>query len=340
MRAVRWHARQDVRLEDLPDPGEPSRGEVVLKVRLCGVCGTDLEEYRHGPVTIPTDAPHPLTGRRAPLVLGHEVVASVAALGEDVSGVEVGDRVVPDGLFTCGECVDCRRGARLYCARSAFIGLHTDGGLAEYLTVPAAMCVPVPPAVPDRLAVLTEPLAVAVRAVRRAAPAAGERVVVIGAGPIGQCVFQLASMTRAAVSVLDANTDRLAATPDLTSGYSTAPSTVGFEPADCVLDCAGSAESLALALRLARPGGRVTLVGAAARAPDFSPHDLLVRELTLLTTFSHDLDRDTRAALRLLADGRVRLDHVVTDVVPLADAVEQAFRRPRSRGFKTVVQPP
>ncbi|MBO3748814.1 alcohol dehydrogenase catalytic domain-containing protein [Streptosporangiaceae bacterium NEAU-GS5] len=335
MRALRWHARGDVRLEDVPKPAAPGAGEVLLRVLLCGVCGTDLEEYRHGPITIPAGAPHPLSGRQAPLIMGHEVVAEVAATGPGVLGLGVGDRVVPDGLLTCGDCEGCRRGARLHCARSAFIGLHRDGGLAEFMTVPAAMCVPVPAGVPDRLAVLTEPLAVSVRAVRRAAPAASGRVLVIGAGTIGQCVLQLTLGSGARVSLLDPDEGRVAATlphaPGVTAGAD------GLY--DLVIDCAGSESSLVTALRSVVPGGRVALVGAAPYAPSFSPHDLLVREITLVTTFSHDIDEDTRPAVALLAEGTLRLDHVVTDVLPLGEVVDRVFRAPSATGFKTVVDP-
>ena len=91
MKAARWHRRRDVRVEDVPVP-TPGRGEILLRVRLCGICGTDLEEYRHGPLVIPTGRPHPLTGRQAPLTMGHEFHGVVEALGPDVSGFREGDR--------------------------------------------------------------------------------------------------------------------------------------------------------------------------------------------------------------------------------------------------------
>jgi threonine dehydrogenase-like Zn-dependent dehydrogenase len=111
--------------------------------------------------------------------------------------------------------------------------------------------------------------------------------------------------------------------------------------ADCVIDCAGSEASLAAALAAVRPGGRVMLVGAAPAAPTFSPHDLLTREVTILTSLSHDPELDTRAALRLLASGAVSLDDVVTSVLSLAAAVERVFGPAGRRlgGLKTVVDP-
>jgi threonine dehydrogenase-like Zn-dependent dehydrogenase len=234
-------------------------------------------------------------------------------------------------------------GRRLHCERSAFIGLHADGGLADYLTVPAAMCVGVPTGVPDRVAVLTEPLAVAVRAVRRAGLSALERVMLVGGGTIGQCVAQLALTRTPDVGLFELDEAKVAATrdavPALAATVTGPPEHPWTGRTDCVLDCAGSVASFEAALRLVRPGGRVVLVGAAAQVPSFSPHDLLVREVTLRTTFSHDRERDTRVAMELLGDGSLRLDHVVTGVVPLDEVVDRVVHRPEPTGFKVVAQP-
>ena len=345
MRAVRWHGRGDVRCEDVAPPGDPGPDDVILRVLLCGVCGTDVDECRIGPINIPAAAPHPLTGATAPLTLGHEVLGRVAAVGSAVTGLAVGDRVVPDGVHTCGECVCCLAGRRSLCVRQASIGLQLDGGMAELLRVPAAMCIRVPESVPDRQAVLVEPLAVAVRAVRRAGLVSGERVLVVGAGTIGQCVIQLAQTQDVEVGVVDPDESRVAGT------CAVAPAVVPAPPhaahpwagrADCVIDCAGSPQSLEYAVGAVRPGGRVMLVAAASAAPTFSPHAMLLKELDLMTSLSHDIDQDTGPAVELLATAAVSLDHVVTDVVGLdavGSSVLMAGAGPGRGGFKTVVDP-
>ena len=169
MKAARWHGRRDVRVEDIAVP-TPGRGEILLRVRLCGICGTDLEEYRHGPLVIPTDRPHPLTGRQAPLTMGHEFLGVVEALGPDVSGLREGDRVAPDICLFCNACVFCRRHQYALCEKWVTIGLHTDGGLAEFVTVPASACLRLPDSLSDREGALIEPTEVAVRAVNKAPP--------------------------------------------------------------------------------------------------------------------------------------------------------------------------
>jgi (R,R)-butanediol dehydrogenase / meso-butanediol dehydrogenase / diacetyl reductase len=167
MKAARWHGRRDVRVEDVPVP-TPGRGEILLRVNLCGICGTELEEYRHGPLVIPTARLHPLTGHRAPLTMGHEFFGVVEGLGPGVDGLREGDRVVPDIVLFCDACVFRRRHQYALCEKWAAIGLHCDGGLAEYVTVPAFACVRLPGSLSDAEAALVEPTEVAVRAVNKA----------------------------------------------------------------------------------------------------------------------------------------------------------------------------
>jgi (R,R)-butanediol dehydrogenase / meso-butanediol dehydrogenase / diacetyl reductase len=341
MKALRWHGREDVRLEDIDPPGDPGAGEVVLQVLLCGVCGTDLEEVHHGPVAVPVGTQHPLSGRMAPLVLGHEVLGRVVAVGSDVTGIAVDDRVVPNGLYSCESCESCHGGEPTRCTSLASIGLHLDGGMAEQIKVPAWMCAVVPPAVPDRLAILAEPLAVCVRAMRRATIRPTDRIVTIGAGTIGQCTTQLALRETAQTAVVDTKPTRVAAmrraAPDVAEADPQAHAV-----ADCVFDCAGTDASLATALRMVAAGGRIVLVGAAEHASDFSPLRLALKEASIVTSLSHDLDQDLRPAIALLSERELDLEHVVTDVVSLADAALGVFGAGAHRGsasIKTVLDP-
>ena len=141
---------------------------------------------------IPATGPHPVTGARAPLILGHEFVGVVAAAGDGVTGPLPGQRVAVDTIVSCGNCHWCRRGELTRCPALGALGLHGDGGLAELCNAPARMCLPLPDAVPDDEAALTEPLAVAVRALRRGGLRPGERVAVVGAGAVGLMAVQAA----------------------------------------------------------------------------------------------------------------------------------------------------
>jgi (R,R)-butanediol dehydrogenase/meso-butanediol dehydrogenase/diacetyl reductase len=213
MLAVRWHGRGDVRVEEVPPPAPPGPGEVQIQVRWCGICGTDLEEWLSGPVFIPAAAPHPVTGARAPLVLGHEFAGVVVAAGADVTGSWPGQRVAVDTVVSCGTCYWCLRGEVTRCPSLGALGLHADGGLAELCNAPARICLPVPDTVADDEAALAEPLAVAVRALRRAGLRPGERVAVVGAGAVGLMAVQAAAGRWRLMSLSSARAPRAPLTP-------------------------------------------------------------------------------------------------------------------------------
>src|SRR4029077_8703209 len=158
--------------------------ELQLRVRWCGICGTDLEEWLSGPVFIPTSVPHPLTGARAALVLGHEFAGVVTAVGAGVTGPLPGQRVAVDTIVSCGSCHWCQRGEGTRCPALGALGLHGDGGLAELCNAIARMCGSVAATVADDEASRAEPVAVAVRALRRGGLLPGERVAVVGAGAV------------------------------------------------------------------------------------------------------------------------------------------------------------
>jgi (R,R)-butanediol dehydrogenase / meso-butanediol dehydrogenase / diacetyl reductase len=184
MKAARFHAREDVRIDDLPEP-ETREGTVKIKVDWCGICGTDLHEYLEGPIFTPAEAPHPLTGERNPVQLGHEFAGQVTEVGRGVTGRAEGDAVAVEPTLFCGDCAECRAGLTNLCRSLGFHGLSGGGGgFAEYTVVPASMVRPLGE-VPTDLGALVEPLAVGLHAVRKSGVRIGESAVVFGAGPIG-----------------------------------------------------------------------------------------------------------------------------------------------------------
>jgi (R,R)-butanediol dehydrogenase/meso-butanediol dehydrogenase/diacetyl reductase len=164
MKAARFHARKDVRIEDIPEP-DLRPGAVKIAVEWCGICGTDLHEFLEGPIFIPPPGrPHPLTGETAPVTLGHEFSGTVEELGEGVSGLSIGDRVVVEPYFVCDECGPCREGDYNLCTKMGFIGLAGGGGgLSEKVVVDARWVHPIGD-IPLDEAALIEPLAVAYHA--------------------------------------------------------------------------------------------------------------------------------------------------------------------------------
>ena len=187
MKAARWYEKGDIRVEDIPIP-EPGPGEVRIKVKACGICGSDLHEYNAGPFIIPR-RPHPLTGRElGPVTLGHEFSGDLDALGEGVSGWEKGEKVTANPLIYCGECVGCKSGQHLLCSKLATAGFAADGAFAEYIVVPAYGLTRLADNIDYDMGAFVEPLAVAVRAVRRSGLQMGQTVAIIGGGPIGLLV--------------------------------------------------------------------------------------------------------------------------------------------------------
>lgn len=198
MRAAVWHGRHDIRVEDVPLPAEPPPGWVQIRVHWCGICGSDLHEYLAGPVFIPVEAPHPLTGLKDQCILGHEFSGEIVRLGNGVTGFAVGQAVAADACQHCGTCYYCRHGLYNICENLAFTGLMNNGAFAEYVNVPANLLYALPAGFPSEAGALIEPLAVGMHAVKKAGSLLGQNVVVVGAGTIGLCTIMCARAAGAA----------------------------------------------------------------------------------------------------------------------------------------------
>lgn len=346
MLAARWYGRRDVRVEQVADP-EPGPDEVLVAVELCGLCGTDLEEYSRGPVSVPVSVPNPLTGAAAPIVLGHEIVGTVVAHGANGNGPAIGTRVIPDVVLGCGGCWWCRRHQEGLCPDGAVIGLHADGGLAQYVVCPAATCVVVPEAVGPEVAVFAEPASVAVRAVRKTGDLTGATLAVIGAGTVGMLVAQVARAAGAgqviAVDPVPGRRElavRLSADAALSpeeAAAGVAARTAGAG-ADAVLECSGAPGTLAAAVRLARSGGTVVLVGFRDADEPLPLLPVVLGEKRLSGSAAHLWDEDVTAAVRLLTAGIVDPRQLPAARIPLSQVVTGGFAAPPP-GRKVLVDP-
>jgi len=313
----------------------PAAGEVRLRVTAAGLCGTDYRIW---------------TGDRPvvyPRVMGHEFVGRVAAAGEGVDTVAVGDRVVVEPNYSCGHCPLCREGNRNLCLSRVTIGIDVDGGFAEDVCVPARLCWPIPANVSDADAMLTEPLAVVVRAVERGNPRAGETAAVVGAGNLGLLALQVLRAHRARVLVVARTPARLPLARDLgadavhatTEGPLAAAARAfsGREGVDLVVETAGTPEAVTHALDLVRPGGRVVLTGLPHDPTPVAFFTVVRREVTI--TGSMIYQDEFPRALDLVATGRVKTAPLVTHRFPLAEiaAAFAAHRDPASIKVAVVV---
>jgi (R,R)-butanediol dehydrogenase / meso-butanediol dehydrogenase / diacetyl reductase len=340
MRAAVYHGPGDIRIQSVPDPRGPDRADVVIRVSRAAICGTDSSEWAHGPLLA-----------RPPVVLGHEFVGRVVAAGRDSSGLAVGDRVVCGAGISCGMCDWCRAGRTNLCARYRTIGLHVDGGLAEYVSSPARICRRVPDALPDDAAATAQPLAVALHAVRRSGLEQGQACAVIGVGGIGAYIVAAAAARGASPLIaLDIDDERLATArrlgADVTIDARSRPldaailAATGGDGAHVVIEASGSAGAPSAAGSAARRGGKVLIVGLQSQPRELDLLALTVREVELVTTLAHVCDVDLPESLSLLSSSDVA-DVVIDRVIPLADLVEEGIR-PLANGLargKIVVAP-
>ncbi|HXT93912.1 MAG TPA: alcohol dehydrogenase catalytic domain-containing protein [Trebonia sp.] len=325
MRAAVFHAPGDVRVESVAEPGQPGPGEVLIKVSKAALCGTDSAEWAHGPLLA-----------RPPVVLGHEFTGQVIAAGRDVTGFPDGTRVVSGAGISCGRCEWCAEGRTNLCASYQTLGLHRDGGLAEYVLSPAAICRPVPDELDDTGAAMAQPLAVALHAARRGGVGPGRSCAVIGAGGIGSFVIAAAAALGASPLIaVDIDDGRLATArilgADITvhSGREDAAGAVAAatagDGARVVIEASGAAASPAAALSMARRGGDVVIVGLQAAPVPVDLFSVSVREVTVHGTLAHVCGQDLAEAVAVLAGSRLAKT-VLGDVIPLGDLVEGGLR--------------
>jgi (R,R)-butanediol dehydrogenase/meso-butanediol dehydrogenase/diacetyl reductase len=333
MRAAVWHAAGDLRVEDVPEPGEPGPGQAVVAVSLCGICGTDIHEFAEGPVLIRPSA-RPLTGHAPPVVLGHEFSGTVVAVGPGGPAEMTGRRVTVDPCWRCGTCYWCLRGDYHICRLGGSVGLASHGALAPLVTVPAAGLVALPDSVDFVAGALAEPLAVAVHAVRRGGVSAGDRVLVFGAGPIGAAVTLAARAAGAAgVFVSDpvpSRRDRAVAI-GATEAFDPAAADVrrevflrcGRVGPDVVFECTGVPAVITEAVEASRRGGTVVLLGIGHGTAAIRPIAVTAFERTVVGSlgYRHDLPR----VIDLIASGVIDPMPLITAIVPLEDVVSAAF---------------
>ncbi|MBI2153980.1 MAG: alcohol dehydrogenase catalytic domain-containing protein [Candidatus Rokubacteria bacterium] len=319
MKAAVLRAPKDLRIEAAADP-TPAAGEALVRVRAAGVCGTDFRIW---------------TGDRQvryPLIMGHEFIGEVAAVGAGVANVKPGDSVAVEPNYSCGTCALCQEGNRNLCLSRTAVGIDVDGGFAELARIPARCCWPAPAGLTPEQLLLTEPLAVVVRAVRRGAARGGERAAVLGAGTLGLLAVQVLKAQGARVLAVSRSERRLALARELGAeavhslaagpGSEAARRFSGREGVDLVVETAGTPEAVAEAIELARPGGRVVLTGLPHEPSRVHFFWVVRRELTLLGSMIYQ--DEFPEAMRLLKGGAVEAGPLVTHRFPL-DAIQEAF---------------
>lgn len=337
MKAARFHGGGGTLVvEDVP-ARSPGPGEVMVAVRYCGVCGTDTHIV-HGDKGSMEVTP--------PRILGHEFSGMVAEIGADVTHVRVGDRVSADVNYSCGHCDACGRGAHHLCDAMVGVGTALDGAFAEFVTVPAEAVFTLPDPVSLEAGAFAEPLSCCLHGVDRLDIRLGDKVVVIGAGTIGLIMLQLCLRAGAAsVAVVEPIERQRVLAEEFGASLVVDPAcgnvvdvlvAAGFGPADKAVDCAGTVATAELALEIAARGATVMLFGLTGPDDRVSvrPFELFQKELTVTASFVNP--NAFERAIRLLAAGIVRVEPLISGVVPL-ERINEVFST-RLRGGKTLIE--
>lgn len=304
-------------VEHRPAPA-PAADEVLLRIRRIGICGTDYHIF---------EGKHPFL--RYPRIMGHELAAEVIAapLG---SGFVSGEHVAVNPYRACGTCVACQAGKANCCVRISVLGVHEDGGMCEFLSLPPKQLVKSRGLSLDGCAAV-EFLAIGAHATRRAGSLRSSRALIVGAGPIGLGTALFARLAGAEITVMDRDAERLSLVAAIVGAQATlvaaetvaddvmaATSGDGF---DVVFDATGNPSSMETSFNFACHGGRYVLVGVVADTLTFSDAEFHKRELTLLAS-RNALTADFDTVIEALLQGRVDLDRVVTNRTTLAAVVD------------------
>lgn len=321
---------------DSPRPGD---GQVLMRTERIGICGSDIHVF-HGK--------HPYT--RYPVIQGHEVSGIVAAVGDNVDSVAVGDRMTFTPQIKCGTCYPCRHGLYNVCEQLKVMGFQADGAAQEYLVLPDWNVVKVPDEINIDHAAMIEPVAVAVHAVAQGGDVEGKKVLVLGAGTIGNLVAQVA-LASGAESVMITDTTEYKLEHARNVGIDAAINSarndlakelgVHFGPdrADLILECVGSAITAAQAIECARNGTTVVIVGVHGEKPPFNLGYVQDHELYVVGSAMYRKD-DFLRAIELMTSGRMSLDALVTHRFAFDDYLQayQAIERANGECMKVMVE--
>ncbi len=341
MRAAVWHGYKDIRISDVEKP-KAQKGEVVISVAWAGICGTDRHEYV-GPNFIPTKKPHRLTGKMAPLTLGHEFSGVIDEVGEDVVDWKVGDRVTANGTLCCKECDMCKKGRYNICEKLGFVGVGKDGAFADFVAVEAARLFKIPDNVTLREAILAEPLACGIHATRLLGDVKGKNVAIVGPGIIGLSCFFAAKLAGAKkLMVAGVGDDRKSLVEKNGGTYIDVMNTDLCEAvkaefgglADISYECVGSQRTLDSSISILKTGGSLMVMGVFEKPPVFPMNDFQEGERKLLSSQAH-LD-EIGVALEYFSKGDIAALELITREVTLDTLVEDGFEELIKNGPKHI----
>ena len=329
MKAAVYHGKQDLRVEEIKEIVIKDN-EVLIQVKYCGVCGTDLHIFNG------EGGSYAVT---PPLVPGHEFSGVVAGVGKKVTAVKPGDRVSGDPNDMCGECYFCRNGKQHFCTDNIGVGTTVDGGFAEYVSMREKQVYKIPDSLSFIEGAMAEPMACCLHGIDLCRIKSGDAVLVMGGGPIGMIMMQLSKNAGASKVILSepvAEKRELALklgadkvidpiredVQEILSSY--------CQNVDVVIECVGNVRTQADAIKFAGKGATVMYFGLAGPEDTVpvKPDDLFKKELKLTSSFINPYTFDR--AIQVLESGKVDVESIITNIVPLEQIVD-VFTQPEFR---------
>lgn len=329
MKAAVYHGPGDLRVEEVP-VRKLKDNEVKIQVKYCGICGTDIHIF-HGDGGYCDVTP--------PLVPGHEFSGVVAEVGAGVKTVKVGDRVTGDPNDMCGECYFCKNGMQHFCKNNIGIGTTVDGGFAEYVIMREKQVYKVSDELSFIEAAMAEPISCCLHGIDLCNIKAGDTVLVMGGGPIGMIMMQLAKNAGASKVIMSEPVEekreqalKLGATKTIDPLHEDVEAVLAeyCENVNVVIECVGNVHTQADAVRFAGKGATIMYFGLAAPEESFPirPDDIFKKELHITSSYINPYSFER--AIQILESGTVELESLITNVVPLDD-IADVFTKPEYR---------
>ncbi|KAF2096105.1 GroES-like protein [Rhizodiscina lignyota] len=368
IQALRLHAKKDIRVDQIASLPCNS-DEVRVQIAYCGVCGSDLHEYLSDPIFTPAPGTkNKWTGVELPIPLGHEMSGTVTEVGNDVSGVQVGQKVainpaLDDRHYGAELCSSCKTGKINICKRFATYGLSApSGGFSTEVVVKRYNILPLPDNVPLKVGALAEPLAVAWHAIRLSGFQKGQNALVLGAGPIGLAILLLLRVWEAGKVIVTEVTDArkaqaakfgadLVVNPlqkildgaegDELDPVINAVRSSTEDGVDVAFDATGLQSTLDTALKATRPGGTIFNVAIHEKPLQLNLNDIACFEKKLLGGICYTYE-DFEAVIKAMSSGKIPFEQMITAVVPLSNAVDGGFEelvRNKAKHVKILIQP-